>query len=129
MKLVTPHRGGVQRDQDRRVRAELMTSSEEERAMPPDDFNAGAIGQLGTAANAVLVDMRANPAPSEHAWGDPVYRTVYRRLKLRRRCRQRERRPSEQVHGQHWHEPTLFASHQRERRISSDRFTCISAVR
>lgn len=34
MKLVTPHRGGVRRDQDRRVPAELMTSSEEESAMP-----------------------------------------------------------------------------------------------
>lgn len=54
------------------VRTELMNSSEEARAMPLDVFIAGAIEQLGTDANEVLVgqavDMRANPGPNEHAW-------------------------------------------------------------
>jgi uncharacterized oxidoreductase len=54
------------------VRTELMNSSEEPRAMPLDVFIAGAIEQLGTDANEVLVgpavDMRANPGPNEHAW-------------------------------------------------------------
>ncbi|MGO4151753.1 SDR family NAD(P)-dependent oxidoreductase [Cupriavidus sp. YAF13] len=54
------------------VRTELMNSSEEERAMPLEAFIAGAIEQLGTVANEILVgpavDMRANPGPNEHAW-------------------------------------------------------------
>ncbi|MDN7178458.1 SDR family NAD(P)-dependent oxidoreductase [Caballeronia sp. SEWSISQ10-4 2] len=54
------------------VRTELLNSSEEERAMPLDAFIAGAIEQLGTEANEILVgqavDMRANPGPGEHAW-------------------------------------------------------------
>ena len=54
------------------VRTELMNSSEEERAMPLDEFIAGAIEQLGTEANEILVgpavNMRANPGPNEHAW-------------------------------------------------------------
>jgi len=54
------------------VRTELMNSSEEERAMPLEAFIAGAIEQLGTEANEILVgqavDMRANPGPGEHAW-------------------------------------------------------------
>jgi uncharacterized oxidoreductase len=54
------------------VRTELLNSSEEERAMPLEDFIAGAIEQLGTEANEILVgpavDMRANPGPDEHAW-------------------------------------------------------------
>ncbi|MHA7680600.1 SDR family oxidoreductase [Cupriavidus sp. PET2-C1] len=54
------------------VRTELMNSSEEERAMPLEAFIAGAIEQLGTDANEILVgpavDMRANPGPNEHAW-------------------------------------------------------------
>ncbi|MCX4145050.1 MULTISPECIES: SDR family oxidoreductase [Paraburkholderia] len=54
------------------VRTELMNSSEEERAMPLDEFVAGAIEQLGTEANEILVgpavNMRANPGPNEHAW-------------------------------------------------------------
>ncbi|MEM5431073.1 SDR family oxidoreductase [Cupriavidus oxalaticus] len=54
------------------VRTELMNSSEEARAMPLDAFIAGAIEQLGTEANEILVgpavDMRANPGPNEHAW-------------------------------------------------------------
>jgi uncharacterized oxidoreductase len=49
-----------------------MNSSEEERAMPLEAFIAGAIEQLGSEANEILVgqavDMRANPGPSEHAW-------------------------------------------------------------
>jgi uncharacterized oxidoreductase len=54
------------------VRTELMNSSEEERAMPLETFIAGAIEQLGTAADEILVGpavaMRANPGPDEHAW-------------------------------------------------------------
>ena len=54
------------------VRTELMNSSEEERAMPLEAFIAGAIEQLGTEANEILVGqavgMRANPGPDEHAW-------------------------------------------------------------
>jgi uncharacterized oxidoreductase len=54
------------------VRTELMNSSEEERAMPLEEFIAGAIEQLGTEANEILVgpavSMRANPGPGEHAW-------------------------------------------------------------
>ena len=54
------------------VRTELLNSSEEERAMPLEEFIAGAIEQLGTEANEILVgsavDMRANPGPGEHAW-------------------------------------------------------------
>lgn len=40
--------------------------------MPLEAFIAGAIEQLGTEANEILVgqavDMRANPGPGEHAW-------------------------------------------------------------
>ena len=54
------------------VRTELMNSSEEERAMPLEAFIAGAIEQLGTEADEILVGqavgMRANPGPDEHAW-------------------------------------------------------------
>ena len=54
------------------VRTELMNSSEEERAMPLDEFIAGAMQQLGTDANEILVGqapaMRANPGPHEHAY-------------------------------------------------------------
>lgn len=54
------------------VRTELMNSSEEQRAMPLEAFIAGAIEQLGTEANEILVgpavNMRANPGPNEHAW-------------------------------------------------------------
>ncbi|WP_454743189.1 SDR family oxidoreductase [Cupriavidus necator] len=54
------------------VRTELMNSSEEERAMPLEAFIAGAIEQLRTETNEVLVgpavNMRANPGPNEHAW-------------------------------------------------------------
>ncbi|CAG2153207.1 hypothetical protein LMG31506_04769 [Cupriavidus yeoncheonensis] len=54
------------------VRTELMNSSEEARAMPLEAFIAGAIEQLGTDANEILVgpavSMRANPGPGEHAW-------------------------------------------------------------
>lgn len=54
------------------VRTELLNSSEEERAMPLDVFIEGAIAQLETDANEILVGpavaMRANPGPGEHAW-------------------------------------------------------------
>ena len=54
------------------VRTELMNSSEEERAMPLDEFIAGVMQQLGTDANEILVGqapaMRANPGPNEHAF-------------------------------------------------------------
>ena len=45
---------------------------ERERAMPLDTFIEGAIEQLGTDADEILVgpavSMRANPGPGEHAW-------------------------------------------------------------
>ena len=54
------------------VRTELLNSTEEERAMPLDTFIEGAIEQLGTNADEILVgpavSMRANPGPGEHAW-------------------------------------------------------------
>jgi uncharacterized oxidoreductase len=54
------------------VRTELLNSSQEERAMPLDDFIKEAIAQLGTNAEEILVgqasQMRANPGPMEHAW-------------------------------------------------------------
>ncbi|OUL96210.1 SDR family oxidoreductase [Paraburkholderia hospita] len=54
------------------VRTELLNSTEEERAMPLDTFIEGAIEQLGTDSNEILVgpavSMRANPGPGEHAW-------------------------------------------------------------
>ena len=54
------------------VRTELMNSSEEERAMPLDEFIAAAMEQLETDVNEILVgqapDMRANPGTNEHAW-------------------------------------------------------------
>ena len=62
------------------VRTELMNSSEEERAMPLEEFIAGAIEQLGTEANEILVgpavSMRANPGPDEHAWVNEFNDTV-----------------------------------------------------
>ncbi|SAL47234.1 short-chain dehydrogenase [Caballeronia choica] len=62
------------------VRTELMNSSEEERAMPLEEFIAGAIEQLGTDANEILVgpavSMRANPGPGEHAWVNEFNDTV-----------------------------------------------------
>jgi hypothetical protein len=55
-----------------------MNSSEEERAMPLEAFIAGAIEQLGTEANEILVGpvvgMRANPGPDEHRLGQSVQR-------------------------------------------------------
>ncbi|SKD02704.1 uncharacterized oxidoreductase [Burkholderia sp. CF099] len=54
------------------VRTELLNSTEEERAMPLDTFIEGAIEQLSTDSNEILVgpavSMRANPGPGEHAW-------------------------------------------------------------
>lgn len=54
------------------VRTELLNSSEEERAMPLDQFIAGVMEELGTEAEEILVgpavQMRANPGPGEHAW-------------------------------------------------------------
>lgn len=62
------------------VRTELMNSSEEARAMPLEAFIAGAIEQLGTDANEILVgpavSMRANPGPGEHAWVNEFNDTV-----------------------------------------------------
>jgi uncharacterized oxidoreductase len=50
----------------------LLNSSEEERAMPLDEFIEEAMAQLGTDAEEILVgqasQMRANPGPQEHAW-------------------------------------------------------------
>ena len=54
------------------VRTELLNSSEEERAMPLDAFIAGAMEQLATDVDEILVgqapQMRANPGPGEHAF-------------------------------------------------------------
>ena len=54
------------------VRTELLNSSEEERAMPLDAFIAGAMEQLATDADEILVgqapQMRANPGPGEQAF-------------------------------------------------------------
>ena len=54
------------------VRTELFNSSEEERAMPLDEFLTGAMAALATEADEILVgpamQMRANPGPGEHAW-------------------------------------------------------------
>ncbi len=56
------------------VRTELLNSTEEERAIPLDEFIDGAIEQLATDADEILVgpapQMRANPGPGEHAWVD-----------------------------------------------------------
>ena len=54
------------------VRTELLNSTEEARAMPLDAFIEGAMAQLATDADEILVgeasQMRANPGPNEHAW-------------------------------------------------------------
>jgi|SRR5579859_5741288 len=54
------------------VRTELLNSSEEERAIPLDQFIVEAMKQLESGADEILVapaeTMRANPGPNEHAW-------------------------------------------------------------
>jgi uncharacterized oxidoreductase len=54
------------------VRTELLNSSEEERAMPLDQFIEETMRQLGTDAEEILVgqapQMRANPGPQEQVW-------------------------------------------------------------
>ena len=54
------------------VRTELLNSSEEERAIPLDQFISEAMSMLETNAEEILVGpaprMRANPGPGEHAW-------------------------------------------------------------
>lgn len=54
------------------VRTELLNSTEEERAISLGDFIAGAMEQLATDADEILVGqaptMRANPGPNEHVW-------------------------------------------------------------
>ncbi|MDH4612435.1 SDR family NAD(P)-dependent oxidoreductase [Pseudomonas sp. BN102] len=54
------------------VRTELLNSSEEERAIPLDQFITEAMKQLESGADEILVApaeaMRANPGPNEHAW-------------------------------------------------------------
>jgi uncharacterized oxidoreductase len=54
------------------VRTELLDSSEEERAIPLDQFIAGAMAQFESGVDEILVApaeaMRANPGPNEHAW-------------------------------------------------------------
>jgi uncharacterized oxidoreductase len=54
------------------VRTELLNSTEEERAIPLDQFITEAMKQLESGVDEVLVapapDMRANPGPNEHAW-------------------------------------------------------------
>jgi uncharacterized oxidoreductase len=58
------------------VRTELMNSSEEERAMPLEAFIAGAIEQLGTEANEILVGQACGHARQSGTWrarvGQPV---------------------------------------------------------
>ncbi|KPU56015.1 short chain dehydrogenase family protein [Pseudomonas fluorescens] len=55
-----------------RVRTELLNSSEEERAIPLDQFISQAMKQFESGADEILVApaeaMRANPGPNEHAW-------------------------------------------------------------
>lgn len=50
----------------------MLNSTEEERAIPLDAFIAGAMEQLATDADEILVgqapQMRANPGPGEHAF-------------------------------------------------------------
>jgi uncharacterized oxidoreductase len=54
------------------VRTELLDSSEEERAIPLDQFITEAMQQFESGADEILVApaeaMRANPGPNEHAW-------------------------------------------------------------
>ncbi|MNM96065.1 Sulfoacetaldehyde reductase [compost metagenome] len=54
------------------VRTELLDSSEEERAIPLDQFITQAMQQFESGADEILVApaeaMRANPGPNEHAW-------------------------------------------------------------
>jgi len=54
------------------VRTELLDSSEEERAIPLDQFIAGTMEQFESGVDEILVSpaeaMRANPGPNEHAW-------------------------------------------------------------
>lgn len=54
------------------VRTDLLNSSEEERAIPLDQFISEAMTLLATGAEEILVgqapQMRANPGPGEHAW-------------------------------------------------------------
>jgi uncharacterized oxidoreductase len=54
------------------VRTELLNSTEEERAMPLDDFIEGVMAQFASGVDEILVgqapQMRANPGPNEHAW-------------------------------------------------------------
>ena len=68
----------------------MMNSSEEEHAMPLEALIAGAIEQVGTDANEILVGqrvaIRANPGLGEHALvnqlttcGLPVKQRIARR--------------------------------------------------
>ncbi|MNR29652.1 hypothetical protein D3C85_1470520 [compost metagenome] len=50
----------------------MLDSSEEERAIPLDQFITQAMQQFESGADEILVApaeaMRANPGPNEHAW-------------------------------------------------------------
>ncbi len=54
------------------VRTELLNSTEEQRAIPLDVFISGAMAQLATDVDEVLVDpapqMRANPGAGEYVF-------------------------------------------------------------
>ncbi|MHC8380926.1 SDR family oxidoreductase [Pseudomonas sp. LB3P14] len=54
------------------VRTELLNSSEEERAIPLDQFITEAMKQFESGVDEILVSpaeaMRANPGPNEHGW-------------------------------------------------------------
>ncbi len=54
------------------VRTELLNSSEEERAIPLEQFITEAMKQFESGADEILVTpagaMRANPGPNEHGW-------------------------------------------------------------
>jgi len=54
------------------VRTELLNSTEEERAIPLDQFITEALKQFESGVDEILVApaeaMRANPGPNEHAW-------------------------------------------------------------
>ncbi|WP_152223528.1 SDR family oxidoreductase [Pseudomonas sp. SCB32] len=54
------------------VRTELLNSTEEERAIPLEQFISEAMKQFEQGLDEILVSpaeaMRANPGPNEHAW-------------------------------------------------------------
>ena len=70
--LLSPHGVEVVEIAPPWVRTELLNSSEEERAIPLDQFISEAMRQLESGSDEILVApaeaMRANPGPNEHAF-------------------------------------------------------------